>query len=82
MVHGFTGSFLTAALCPAGARFLPWAYPGQGRAARMLRAQGQELLSWPQEGPQLLPQILVLSFLRGGDRKMGVLVIATSWAGD
>lgn len=82
MVHGVTGSFLTAALCPAGARCLPCTYPGQGCAARVLRAQGQKLLPWPQEGPQLLSQILVLSFLRMGGRKMGVFVIATSWAGD
>lgn len=41
-------------------------HPGQGRAARVLGAQGQELLPRPQEGPQLLPQILVLPLLGWG----------------
>lgn len=69
VLHGVTGSFLAGALCPAVAGRLPCTYPGQGRTARVLRAQGQELLPWPQEGPQLLPQILILSFLRGWGRE-------------
>lgn len=43
-------------------------HPGQGSAARVLRAQGQELLPWPQQGSQLLPQVLVLPFLGVGQR--------------
>lgn len=44
-------------------------YPGQGRAAGVFGAQGQKLLSGSQQGPQLLPEVLVLPFL--GGKEMG-----------
>lgn len=57
------------------------AYPGQGCAARVLGTQRQELLPWPQEGPQLLPKVLVLPFLGSRDTKRGSPVLVASQAG-
>lgn len=59
----------------------PRTHPGQGRTARVLWAQGQELLPRPQEGPQLLPQILVLPLLGWGTEmgRWGQLCLGRRW---
>lgn len=48
----------------------------------MLWTQGQELLSWTQEDPQLLPKVLVLPFLELGDRDMGSSVTTAFQVGN